>query len=564
MMKTFRYISWTFFSFMLLLLAMGCGDDKEENGGTSTFLIVSEKLGYVRPVKQHSVNVPFAGGTYQMTVKATDDVQWSVSVTEGNDFVTVSPTGNQSGNGVVTVAVKANTNKVVKMAKLTISNSLDNAPVIITLKQVEKELYIPEGSEDQSTADFEKETSQYNKRYMVEGGNVAIFWDRAMGRDPLQYKYSFDKNKLLTACEEVYAFLTNQLKFATSPNSYGNKYKLLIFVKNEGNGTAYGGGDHNVGKLWLNPGRINENENYLIIYHEMCHSFQYITAFDGAAPLRGYQGGSFYEMTSQWALLRKYPDWGVNQERSHFSDYINQTHLAMGHEDNEYHNPFMLEYWANKHGEDFISRIWQNSTADDEGTYIKTYMRLTKTLQTAFNAEVYDAAAHFINWDLPHIHDSYAQYGGTNVHECELKKVAGNFRISNTVTAYSPKGRCPQNYGYNGIKLKVPSGTSEITINFRGLTNVGGFDVKNEESAEWRFGFVAVKRDGTVDYGTPTVAGATKQHTASYNVPNTTIHLWLVVAATPKTFIKTVGNEWPYEFSLTGTEPDGEKCKITN
>ena len=563
MIKTLKCISWNFLSAMLLLLISGCSDSNEESSGPSTFLITSQDLGYSKPVKQHSVNVPFAGGTYKMTVKATDNVQWSVTVSEGNHFVTVSPTGNQTGNGEVIVSVNANTDKTVKTAKLTIQNSVDNTPATITLKQVEKMLYIPEGTESQSTADFEKETSKYNKHYMVEGDNVAIFWDREMGRNPLNAQHRFDKDKLLIACEAVYTFLTERLKFANSPNSYGNKYKLIVFVQNTANGTAWGGGSKNVGMLWLNPGRINEDSNYRIVYHEMCHSMQYITEFDGAVGLRGYQKGSIYEMTSQWALLRKYPDWGVNQERSHFDDYINLTHLAIGHSDNAYHNPFMLEYWANKHGEDFISRMWQGSTADDEGVYIYTYMRITGTQQAAFNAEVYNAAAHFINWDLPYIYDSYAQYGGTNVHECELDKEGANYRISNKVTAYSPKGRCPQNYGYNAIKLKVPTSSSEVSIQFSGLTNADVFNIKNKEAAEWRFGFVAVKRDGTIDYGTQTVAGADKLYTARYNVPEGTSHLWLVIAATPKTFSKDADNEWPYQFELTGTEPDGDKCKIS-
>lgn len=558
MMKRSSYILCCLLSIVLLSVGTGCSDTNEEGNNSSTFLITSEDLGYVRPIKQHSVNVPFAGGTYNMTVKATDDVQWSVAVTEGSDFVTVSPTGNQTGNGEVAVTVASNTDKRVKTAKLFIQNSVDNTPVTIILRQVEKELYIPEGSENQTTADFEKETSKYNKHYMIEGDNVAIFWDRAMGRNPNNAQHRFDKDKLLTACEEVYTFLTDKLKFASSPNSYGNKYKLLVFVQNTANGTAWGGGDKNVGKLWLNPGRINESPFNNIIYHEMCHSFQYISRFDGA---NGFSG-SIHEMTSQWALLRKYPDWAVNLERSHFDSYINQTHLAMGHDDNAYHDPFFLEYWTVKHGEDFISRMWQENTADDGGDYISTYMRLTGIKQIEFNAEVYDAAAHFMNWDLPSIHNAHAQYGCTNVHECELEKEGESYRISNKVTTYSPKGRCPQNYGYNGIKLKVPSHTSEISINFRGLIKAEGFDIKNKEYAEWRFGFVAVKQDGTVDYGAPTIAGADKMYTARYNVPKGTIHLWLVVVATPKTYFQSMDNEWPYQFELKGTEPDNEYCKI--
>ena len=46
-------------------------------------------------------------------------------------------------------------------------------------------------------------------------------------------------------------------------------------------------------------------------------------------------------------------------------------------------------------------------------------------------------------------------------------------------------------------------------------------------------------------------------------VPENTEHLWLVVAATPKEIYDTgADNQWPYQFTLDNTEPDGDKCRV--
>lgn len=149
----------------------------------------------------------------------------------------------------------------------------------------------------------------------------------------------------------------------------------------------------------MSPNHLKD-PNHNIIYHEMCHCFQYIAEFDGATDFGGV--GTFYEMTSQWSLLQRYPNW-IELENSHFKDFMKQTHLALGHKENQYHSPYVLEYWANKHGVDIISKMWQQANATDQRDFIRTYQRITGTNQQKFNEEIYEAATRFITWDLEHI-----------------------------------------------------------------------------------------------------------------------------------------------------------------
>ena len=104
-----------------------------------------------------------------------------------------------------------------------------------------------------------------------------------------------------------------------------------------------------------------------------------------------------------------------------------------------------------------------------------------------------------------------------------------------------------------------------MTINFEGVTSSNnGFVIQKPEKAEWRYGFLAVKTDDTRIYGEMNkVNASSKSGTATFTVPEGTKHLWLVVAATPTEYWHSEDNQWPHEFTLDGTEPDGDKCKVT-
>src|SRR5690606_7369216 len=83
------------------------------------------------------------------------------------------------------------------------------------------------------------------------------------------------------------------------------------------------------------------------------NSFQYMVHADGSwgftsAP-KGSRGQAIFEMTSQFMLWQVYPEW-MTFENYHLKDFLKNTHYAFLHEINQYHSPFVLEYWASLHG----------------------------------------------------------------------------------------------------------------------------------------------------------------------------------------------------------------------
>lgn len=71
---------------------------------------------------------------------------------------------------------------------------------------------------------------------------------------------------------------------------------------------------------------------------------------------------------------------------------------------------------------------------------------------------------------------------------------------------------------------------------------------------------LVISYNGSRVYGKPSKEDI---GSASLQVPENTEHLWLVVVATPKEIYDTgVENQWPYQFTLDNTEPDGDKCRV--
>lgn len=497
-----------------------------------------------------TTRVPYAGKTYVIKVEASNEVEWNAKVVAGN-LLSLSPEGTQKGNGQIEIIATASSDRTeVRTGSVSIHNSFTNTEMKISFEQKEKDLFFPEGTEGQTSADFTIPTSKYNIYYMEEGVNVAILWDRSLGIVPTK----FDSKKAIKAADDCFDFLVDEVGFANRTTSYANKYKFLIFINKEDQWTAYGGGNHNVGMIWLGPNHLSGSEKvdrYGIYYHEMCHCFQAMSGWDGAAPMNG----PLNEMTSQWALLRRYPNW-MELEPHHINNFLLQTHYAFGHEENGYRSPWLLEYWENKRGPQFTPRIWKDAIASDNADPVVAYKRLTGLNQEQFNDDTFDAYRHFITWDIPSIKETSVNYA--NKHTCKLTQASKTYRIT-------PE-KCPQNYGYNGIKLQVPAAGTTISLAFNGFT-VGGneFYVPYPNECGWRYGFVAMKKNGERVYGD---MGKEQSGQLSFKVPENTTHLWLVVMGAPTNHRKHVINQaepdatkrkyaqWPYQFTLLNAELD--------
>jgi hypothetical protein len=402
---------------------------------------------------------------------------------------------------------------------------------------------------------YEQDTSEFSYQRMVQSDNIALFWSKEFGSDPAVNTDStkrFHIGEALKECERFYDYYVNKLKFVVKGHSVTDQYKILFYVIGGKGGTAFGGGEDNkIGILWTPAVRMNKAP-YGALAHELGHSFQYLVHADGAwgftsAP-EGSRGQSIFEMTSQFMLWQVYPEW-MTFENYHLVSFMKKTHYAFLHETNQYHSPYVLEYWAQKHGIDFIGKLWRKAEKGEDA--VMAYQRLTSISQKEFNDEIFDAARRFITWDLKRIEKVANRYA--NQHTTVLNAMGdGWYRIA--------ANHCPQNYGYNGIQLKVPAAGTEVVLQFKGMAGVEGYRQIHTDKAGWRYGFLAVKENGNRVYGK---VYSDADGTAKFVVPKKTKYLWMVVSGAPTEHWEHLSDgkdendeQWPYQIKLAGTSPD--------
>jgi hypothetical protein len=422
-----------------------------------------------------------------------------------------------------------------------------------TKKQGGKELYMPAKTwKVPENNDYTNNNSEYSNQRKAESENIAVYWSKEFGDDPSKNADStkrFTIDEALKECERFYNYYVNDLKFVEKGHSYTDKYKVLFYVIGGKGGTAFGGGaEDKIGVLWTPAARMNKAP-YGALAHELGHSFQYLVHADGAwgftSSPEGSHGQSIFEMTSQYMLWQVYPEWMVF-ENYHLVDFMKQTHLAFLHEKNQYHSPYVLEYWSDKHGIDFMGKLWRGATKGEDA--VMTYKRLNSISQQQFNDEIFDAARKFITWDMKRIENVSKKYA--NQHKSTFTDVGNNwYRIA--------EANCPQNYGYNGIQLKVPAVGTTIKLDFKGIAGSDGYKAINTEKAGWRYGFLAVKEDGSRVYGD---VFSKNKGAAKFVVPENTQYLWLVVSGAPTEHWEHISDgkdendeQWPYQIKLSGT-----------
>jgi hypothetical protein len=395
--------------------------------------------------------------------------------------------------------------------------------------------------------DYDDPASEYCHQRSKSSPNFVLFWSKEYGDDPAKHPDAnkrFDVDQALSECERFYDYYLNTLKWVDKEKSLASKYKFLILVIGGRGGTAFGGAiDDKIGALWTPASRINRAP-YGALAHELGHSFQAILRADGAPAFRG---GSIYEMTSQYMLWQVYPEW-MTFENYHLVDFMKATHLALFHEDNMYHSAYPLEYWSNKHGVEFIGKLWRGAQRGEDP--VLAYQRITGVAQEQFNNEMFDASRRYVTWDMPRIEKVAAQYA--NQHVTALKSQDDGWY------GIAPEN-CPQNYGYNAIELEVPAAGSVVSLEFEGQAGAEGFRGINPDKAGWRYGFLASHADGSRTYGDTHSASAGK---AEFTVPPDTKHLWLVVMGAPtEHWIHNIDRQletdeqWPYRIRLNGATP---------
>ncbi len=414
-------------------------------------------------------------------------------------------------------------------------------------KEVEysgKNIYIPK---EFANMNFNDTLSRYCYERMDTTPNIVYFWEKGFGKDiskaPMigDEKMTFDFEGLKATAERFYTYYRDTLKFI-APGSLADKYRMMVMIDYSTEGTAYGGAyDNTIGAIWVTPVRLHE-KRFNCIAHELGHAFQAQIAADSLTSA----SGPLWEVTSQWMLFQVNPHW-MTEENYHWKNYMKNTHIYPFSEETMYCNPYLAEYWSTKHGVEIMSRIWRNNT--DVHDPILIYQSQTGINQKQFNDECFDAALHFITYDLDRIRPYAKPY--RNAHIGKLIAVDGKdnkFSI--------PSKNAPQCYGYNGVELDIPTPGSEVTLTLHG-------EMPENIKGEWNYALLPVKNDSIADYSaalrTCTVDG--KGTEIRYTIPEEGLsHLWLVVNAVPNAHdAEKCDTQWKYSVTLNGTTPKSKE-----
>jgi hypothetical protein len=426
-------------------------------------------------------------------------------------------------------------------------------------KSVDKKVYIPAWM----MGDVNDPENSWNYTCSKQSKNWILFWEKGYGDNPASLgSYTIDIDGILSVAEKCFDLYADSLKFTKKGSSKTDTYKMIIRLRYTTEWEASGSGvDDRIGLLTLTAWSAN-NPGHTVA-HEVGHCFQYQVHCDNNDQngwMYGFgdnaSGGcAWWENCAQWQAFKLYPSQQFTDGR--FTGYMNTVHKHILHEAPRYDNYFIHDYWCSLHGMDIIGRLWNESKRPEDP--VDSYKRITGITQDLFNDEMYDCAAKFASWDIPHL----KSYGASKIASRPQPKMnnAGNnyWIIDSTV--------CVENYGHNIIKLNAPSTATTVYAYFEGKAGIDGFRKNNTAYAGWRYGFVALKNDGTRVYSEMKAATMTENDekgTLSFDCPANCQRLWFVVSGAPKTHWKHAWDDndandeqWPYQVRFGNTNLSG-------
>jgi len=417
-----------------------------------------------------------------------------------------------------------------------------------------------------------------------QSDHFVVFWEAGFGLNPnassVPEAMRIDVDDMLLKVETFFDMNVNTLKFADLGKDKSNldKYKMQIYLLYQEEWLAVGAGyDDIIGALWVNPSTCKPVGS--VIAHETGHCFQYQVYADLLATggiindfTRGFRygfggngGNAFWEQCAQWQSFQSYPAEAF--ESSNFGVYMDNYHRHFCHEGQRYASYFLQYYWTDKHGIDFLGKLWRESVGPEDP--LEAYMRLNELTVDQLNEELYDAATKFVTWDIDAIRDLGANYIGKYTYKF-YQLTDGAYQV-----AYS---KCPGSTGYNVIPLNVPTVGTVVTTTFTALTpgsalaaedpgtytdsetanTTTNYNSSSLTRAGWRYGYVALLNDGQRVYGEMNrkTAGSIE-----FTVPQGCVNLWLVVLGAPSTYEahpwdekESNDDQWPYKLKFTNTD----------
>ncbi len=375
-----------------------------------------------------------------------------------------------------------------------------------------KEIYVPEDLRDN---DFTSADSKWSFARMAYTDNVVVFWEKPFGDDLKNppalegHDMSVDIDNLLMKIENFYLFFRDNLKFVL-PGSKSERYRMMVMLNYSLEGTAYGGDyDGTIGALWIAPNRVKDR-TLNCIAHELGHSFQSQVMADGAGEAWG--GGGIFEMASQWMLWKVNPNW-VSDENYHWQAFCKAFNKRFLSGENIYRSPYVLEYWAMRHGQTVIADLFRNGRRGEDP--VSTYMRMFSLSAEQMADEIYDCYSRLVTFDFPRVKENH------KAHACQLLTQMDKESRHGSVTLTPQEGQLPETYGFNVVELPLSNNKSK-SIRFEALSD-------NPDCA-YRYGIVIVDRNMNACY-LPMSSKRTGK--LKYSTDRNTSHAYLVVVGCP-------------------------------
>ena len=539
------------------------------------------------------------------------DHDWKIVVAEGAEWLTFSKTEGTAGKMISTKAVAAKNDDRKREAACQIVSGVsvldfvikqDQASLVLTAADVEDldRYYQPK----EFNFDMMNSSSKWSFCRSKQSEHFIVFWDIKYGEYGLygdrmgventspstlakSHSMYVDIDDLLMKAEQFFDTNINKLKMAELGvgKSYLDDYKMEIYILYQSEWLATGSGyDNVIGALWVNPATCKPVGS--TIAHEIGHSFQYQTYCDkvyqgepdnlqygfryGFGP-KGEGGCAYWEQCAQWQSFQDYPEQQFGQDQNVFKAQYNRH---FHHEWMRYASYWLQSYWVEKRGVEAYGEIWRQSVLPEDA--IKTYTKIYNGgdwSKTA--AELYDYAARMATFDI----DGVREYAGSNVTANHFKttlfkQADGYYQVS--------YGSCPSTAGFNIVPLNLPDEEGAVvTADFKGLQvgsalpegDAGNFingdlqtiqgtattynNVGNGKEG-WRYGFVALKKDGSRVYGDMYSA---KEGEASFAVPADAAYLYFVVLGAPIEYRQNEwdddekdDDQWPYKVKFGNTD----------
>ncbi len=381
---------------------------------------------------------------------------------------------------------------------------------------------------------------------------------------------------ILENADRIFELYADSLKFITinQGKSKTDTYKMIIRLRHTTDWEASGSGiDNQIGLLTLSNGAHTSRSGQTVA-HEIGHCFQYQTHCDNNNQNGWmYNWGQstlnvFWEMCAQWQAYKYYPKmqfvWDSGQGNDWFGATINGLHRHPLCPALRYHNFFIQDYFCHKHGMGAIGYLWNKSQSPEDPlqAYMRLYMSGTAAQKLSqLGDEMWEYGARMTTFDL----DPIRQYGSSRIgfrDQTALSEETDGF--------WSPKAsNCIENWGNNAIRLNAPSTAKTLYVEFVGEAGRDGYTTYQKNRAGWRYGFVALKKDGTRIYSDIGRANyANPEGTLAFECPAQCQYVWLVVSGAPTSYWtrdwlswdsnESTAEQWPYRVKLYQTNVYGK------